>query len=964
MEPGDNSAKSKTKFAGELGSGTRFLQHSPSAERGPVSWSGPPEIFGPRHDGVSASGEYDALTGPLVGIASGMHIGQYELERELGRGGMGVVFLAKDKKLDRRVAIKFLQVRHPELTRRFIREAKATARCIHENIVIIHDVSEYDGSPFMVLEYVEGKALSVLRGAPQPTTRVVEIMVAVVRALARAHDEGIVHRDLKPENVLLGDSGAIKVLDFGIAKLLENAPAGPSGSVSMRTMFPHAQPQKTGLVGTMAYMSPEQWGAFPDVDNRTDIWAVGLMLYEFLSGTHPLLERPDIGGFVTQLDTPIPSLRTVARNLPAGLISVVDRCLSKHPDHRYASARELLKALEPFLPGRYQPGQDSTAAGPYAGLRTFQEEDARMFFGRNTERADLLARMRDTALLAVVGPSGVGKSSFIRAGVIPALRSTEVWQVFTIRPGRHPMQTLAELCVRLLDPTTGESKHPGIDGIIRSRLTAEPSVFGDLVREYCAREKRRLLLLVDQFEELYTLSPHILERKALTSCLCAAADEAASPARVVVTIRADFLGRIAEDANFMNSLQQEGGLFFLGPPSAEGLREALVHPAESAGYRFETDSMVTEMVQFLEASPNGLPLLQFAASQLWDARDPVKRLLTEHSYRGIGGVSGALVSHADRVISTFSEDQQTLCRRLFCHLVTPERTRAVRNLDELGELIGDDGELSQLIDKLVASRLLVVQKQTNSAAVEIVHESLIITWPTLRRWLDASHEDSRFLDQLLNASRHWDANHRAPGLLWSGEMVDELKRFQRRYQGKLPLMGEAFVGEIERQAARRKRFKGALAVTGVMTTAALLAAAAIAIIIISRARAEAVENERRAVAATLAAEQRLEQVNAAQARTAIAEQSTKRAESVVEQQNQRLLAQNQALQDALRQAEQLRARAVDAQKDAEQNANAAEAAKREALLAKEGEKKLREDAEKRAEAAAKRYGILASELAR
>lgn len=964
MEPGDNSAKSKTRFAEASGSGTRFLPNSRKQDLAPLSWSEPADIFGPRQGGVSASGEYDALTGPLVGITAGMKMGQYELERELGRGGMGVVFLAKDKKLDRRVAIKFLQVRHPELTRRFITEAKATARCVHENIVIIHEVSEYEGSPFMVLEYVEGNALSVMRGKPQPMTRVVEIMVAVVRALARAHDEGIVHRDLKPENVLLGDTGSIKVLDFGIAKLLETAPAGPSGPVSMRTMFPDNQAHKTGLVGTMAYMSPEQWGVLPKIDNRTDIWAVGLMLYEFLSGTHPLVDRADIGSYVMQMDVPIPSLRSVARNLPQDLINVVDTCLAKHPDSRYASARDLLKALEPFLPGRYQAGHGQIATGPYAGLRTFQEEDAERFFGRNAERADLLARMRDTSLLAVVGPSGVGKSSFIRAGVIPALRGTEIWQVFTIRPGRHPMQTLAELCVRMLDPTTGESKHPGIENIICSRLIAEPAVFGDLVREYCAREKRRLLLLVDQFEELYTLSPHILERKAMTSCLCAAADDTSSPSRVIVTIRADFLGRVAEDAKFMNELQQDGGLFFLGPPSAEGLREALVQPAEAAGYRFETESMVNEMVQFLEASPNGLPLLQFAASQLWDARDPVRRLLTEQSYRGIGGVSGALVSHADRVISTFSEEQQTLCRRLFCHLVTPERTRAVRNLDELGELIGNDGELTPLIDKLVASRLLVVQKQSNSAAVEIVHESLIITWPTLRRWLDASHEDSRFLDQLLNAARHWDTNHRASGLLWSGEMVDELKRFQRRYQGKLPVVGEAFVAEIGRHAARRKRFKQGIVFGGFAASLLLAASATGAALSINSARATAVrselaskENERKADANARLADEQRKQAQAALAARLEAERIRKTAEVKIQQQGQQIsrneIELRRLLELAQANAEKAKSNAMVANEQRDAAKNAQEEAQRERNKALDA-KKAAEDTLKRF---AIRYGI-------
>ncbi|MGE5784458.1 MAG: protein kinase domain-containing protein [Myxococcales bacterium] len=946
----------KTMFVSETGSGMRFL--SPSAEQSATLLppSGPPGIYGPQQEEMAAS--------PLVSIGEGTRIGQYEIIRELGRGGMGAVFLAKDNKLGREVAIKFLQVRNPDLTRRFIKEAQVTARCVHENIVVIHEVGEYEGSPFMVLEYVEGEALSVLRGAPQPMTHVVEIIVAVVRALARAHDAGIVHRDLKPENVLLGTAGTIKVLDFGIAKLLEKSPVGQSGPVNLNQTSLDQQAHKTGVAGTIGYMSPEQWGALPEIDHRTDIWSVGLMLYEFLSGVHPLMNREPLAAWVMQLEDPIPSLGKVARNLPRELVGVVDKCLAKHPDHRYANARDLLRALEPFLPGRYQPDVSKTASGPYAGLRTFQEEDAGRFFGRNAERADLLARLRDTALLAVVGPSGVGKSSFIRAGVIPALKSFEGWSVFTIRPGRHPMQTLAELCVRLLDPTTGESEHPGIEGVIRSRLITEPEVFSRLVHEYCNRERRRMLLLVDQFEELYTLSPHILERKALTSCLTGAANDAASPVRVVVTIRADFLGRVAEDANFLNELQRDGGLFFLGPPSAEGLREALVQPAEAAGYRFETESMVNEMVLFLEASPNGLPLLQFAASQLWDARDPVKRLLTEQSYRGIGGVSGALVSHADRVVSLFSEEQQAVCRQLFCHLITPERTRAVRNLQELGELIGNDAELTPLIDKLVASRLLVVQKHTNSAAVEIVHESLIITWPTLRRWLDASHEDSRFLDQLLNAARHWDANHRAAGLLWSGEMVDELKRFQRRYQGKLPAVAEAFVVEIGRQATRSKRMKQSLVVSAFAASLLLAAGASGAAFSINSARAKAVrseqiakENERRADANARLADQQRRAAEAALTAKIEEEQRRKTAEVKIQQQGQQLSQNEIELQRLLVLAQANANEAKSHAAVANEQRLAAEIAKREAQDGRSRALEAKNTAEDALKRFAARYGV-------
>ncbi len=165
-----------------------------------------------------------AASTPKQGVvpAPGTRIHQYELIRQLGSGGMGTVFLARDTRLGRRVAIKFLHATAPEITRRFILEARATARCSHENIVVIHEVGEFQGTPFMVLEYLQGQPLhKAVGGQRLPATRAVELMVPVVRALVAAHEQGIVHRDLKPDNILVTESGTLKVLDFGIAKVLQ-----------------------------------------------------------------------------------------------------------------------------------------------------------------------------------------------------------------------------------------------------------------------------------------------------------------------------------------------------------------------------------------------------------------------------------------------------------------------------------------------------------------------------------------------------------------------------------------------------------------------------------------------------------------------------------------------------------------------------------------------------------------------
>src|SRR5512145_577880 len=190
-------------------------------------------------------------------------IRQYEIIRELGSGGMGAVFLARDNRLGRRVAIKFLNTNKSTDIYRFLDEAQATARCCHENIVVIYEVGEHHGTPFMVLEYLQGGTLAQFRQATPPLApaRVVEVMASVVRALACAHEQGIIHRDLKPEHIMLTDAGSVKVLDFGIAKVLKPEPSNQSpaiaGTEADGAPAPHTR--RGVVLGSLLYMSPEQW---------------------------------------------------------------------------------------------------------------------------------------------------------------------------------------------------------------------------------------------------------------------------------------------------------------------------------------------------------------------------------------------------------------------------------------------------------------------------------------------------------------------------------------------------------------------------------------------------------------------------------------------------------------------------------------------------------------------------------
>jgi hypothetical protein len=783
------------------------------------------------------------------------------------------VFLARDLRLGRRVAIKFLQSNQPELTQRFLVEARTTARCQHDNIVVIYEVGEHNGAPYIVLEFLSGKPLTHLteNGQKLPYTRAVEIMSSVLRALQCAHEHGIVHRDLKPDNIFITEAGTIKVLDFGIAKVMQqsqqDAAVEKPGQVRMPSPLELATGTNTSLtrvgtiMGTLKYMSPEQWGIGIEIDHLTDVWACGVLLHRMICGRHPLHPLDGNQLVVTaMLELPMPSMAEAApTDVPRELIQIVDRCLLKNKEQRWQSAADLLSALEMFQPGR-RTGAIKIDQSPYVGLSSFQEGNAETFFGRDREIAAMVTRIRDRPLMAVVGSSGVGKSSFVRAGLVPALkRSGETWETLVIRPGRKPLEALAATIAPMVATAANLSDDLEEQKKLVDTLGREPGHLGHVLRLRARRDNRHLLVFVDQFEELYTLCPDPAERAAFTACLSAVADDATSPLRVVLSIRSDFLDRVAEDQQFVSELSQ--GLFFLGAPSREGLRDAITQPAEMAGFRFERGDVVEDMLNHLETTPGALPLLQFTAARLWETRDVARRLLTYQSYTAMGGVAGALASHADRVVADIGPQRTPLVRALLLRLVTAERTRAIVPVAELRELSREVGEVQRLIDQMVDARLLVVQNLEGGkgSTVEIVHESLVSGWPSLRRWLDENQDDAALVDQLRVAARQWQAKKFDVGLLWRGDSAAEARKFRTRYKGPLSDVERGFLDAVIHYDAAQARRRRTAIIAGFSTLSAVVVAMMILLVVVQKSRTAAKEKEADAIAARQTAEERFEQ---------------------------------------------------------------------------------------------------------
>jgi serine/threonine protein kinase len=326
----------------------------------------------------SSSTPPDSTAAVLNNHAPPSSFGDYELLEELGRGGMGVVYKARQRSLNRLVAIKLMRearLSSEEDRARFRAEAEAAARLKHPNIVTVHEVGEHDGHPFLVMEYVEGQTLSrrIVEHGPFTPRDAARLVAAVARAVQHAHDHGILHRDLKPGNILISselrvpssesaihselgtrNSELVKVTDFGLAKKLAVASASAS---NWRT-------QTGAIVGTPGYMAPEQATGRKDLTAATDVYALGAILYEMLTGRPPFLAANAFDTYLMVIEQePLPP-RALDPGIDRDLEMICLKCLQKPPGLRYASAAELARELEAFVAGESLSSQPS-------GLRYF-----------------------------------------------------------------------------------------------------------------------------------------------------------------------------------------------------------------------------------------------------------------------------------------------------------------------------------------------------------------------------------------------------------------------------------------------------------------------------------------------------------------------------------------------------------------------------------------------------------------
>jgi WD40 repeat protein/DNA-binding SARP family transcriptional activator len=448
---------------------------------------------------------------------------------------------------------------------------------------------------------------------------------------------------------------------------------------------------------------------------------------------------------------------------------------------------------------------------PFRGLAPFDAAHAEYFFGRERLVADLVARLIGSTLIAVVGSSGSGKSSVLRAGLLPALADgvlpgSERWRQVVMRPGEHP---LAELRRALARVASGEAEPDGDDPLATSLDSL--------------RADERLVLAVDQLEEIFTACRAEAERADFADALAALAEDADRRVAVVLGIRGDYSGRCAEYPGL--SEQMSANTVFVGRMRRDELRRAIELPARRAGLRVEP-SLVSALVGDVAEEPGGLPLLSTALVELWEERSG--RTLRRSAYIQSGGVNGAVARLAERAYRRLTKPQRERARAILLRLADAEEAAPVRRRVPLAELeVKRDEDAATALAVLTESRLVTADEGT----VEVAHEALLSQWPRLRAWLEEDAEGRRLHQHLIHAAGEWQRSGRDPAEPYRGARLASALEWAEGHDRELNELERAFLAEsraasereAERQRRTNRRLRTLLAGVGVLLAAAVVA---------------------------------------------------------------------------------------------------------------------------------------------
>lgn len=491
-----------------------------------------------------------------------------------------------------------------------------------------------------------------------------------------------------------------------------------------------------------------------------------------------------------------------------------------------------------------EPGRGRTIAAasisecPYRGLEVFDEEHARFFFGREAITQHLVEALRPTRFLCVLGPSGSGKSSLARAGLLPQLRagklpSSQLWQYVIFKPGAHPIE---ELALNLVELQKGQHQIGDARQLIKDFNDGETALhlFARLLLKSQPLDAQ-LFLLVDQFEEVFTLCQDADERAQFIKNIRYAGTIDGGRTVIVPTMRADFLTRAAESPDLAELLSTHQ--FIVNPMETDELRRAIEEPARLTGLRFEP-GLVERILNDVGHEPGALPLLQHALFELCEKRNS-ENVMTAQAYEHSGGVQGALAQKAEALYVQFTPEQQIILRRVMLRLIQPgegtsdTRRRAAKS--ELWTKRRERVEVEKVINELADERLLTTGRDASGEEqVDVAHEALIRSWPRLKKWINEDREGLQLHHRLNEDAKEWQKRGKDESYLYRGARLALASEWGRNNKAELNEIEERFLDEGAKRESRsedeereRKRsqlkrtrtFAGILAVAFIFTAA-------------------------------------------------------------------------------------------------------------------------------------------------
>jgi WD40 repeat protein/DNA-binding SARP family transcriptional activator len=758
-------------------------------------------------------------------LGPGRSVRGYELRQEAGTGSVGMVFRAFQSSVGREVALKMIHPRftgNPEFVRRFAEEARMVAGLEHPHIVPLYDFWRDPAGAFLVMRWMDGGSMAARLGGPWSIEDVARVFAQLADALGFAHSAGVVHRDVKPSNVLFDAGGNAYLCDFGLAVTgIETSRFGPPDTLQP----PYAPPEMIR-------------GEGPTV--ASDVFGLGALLAAVMGDGGPDAD--------------------VVRD---GLREVIGVATAAAPADRYPDVAAFRSALAEAVEPASVPMPRRVRRNPYRGLAPFAESDHADFYGRDDVVDTMLGLVARNGLTAVIGASGSGKSSLVMAGLIPELRAgalpgSDEWSIVAMVPGRDPFD---EFHLALRAAAFGASGPTATDRRRELRESFDAALDGPA---------SQAVLIVDQFEEVFSSEVDDDTRQAFLDNLAELATDAARRVRVVLTLRADFSDRPLAHPRFGDLLTRSSLLVAAMRP--EEIEDVIRRPAARVGVAVEP-GLVAEIVRDVASASGYLPLLQFVLSELFERR--IEDRLTVHAYRSLGGVHGVLERSAEATYTDLGVGSQAACRQLFLRMVQlgehGEETRRRLPLDELHGL-GRRADVDEALEAFAAARLLTYDRDpvTRTPTVEVAHETVIRRWTRYRVWIDETRSDLAEYRRLTSATAVWVAAGEDPAYLLTGGPLAAARQLvtgarivlndleARFVAGSVRADEEASRAEEERsrqeaaleQRARRRLQVGAAAVAVALVVAVF---AGFAWTERQRANALAVSQERQSLARELSA---------------------------------------------------------------------------------------------------------------